>query len=70
MYTSDGRLWVVSIDLQNTLADFKTNSTSPPVQLVWCGNDSVLMHWEDIVLMVGPSGDYLKFPYSGIVNGV
>ena len=74
------RLWVVTTDFQTSLADFKTNSVSPPLQLAWCGNDSVLMHWEDTILMVGPTGDYLKyedtfllilmirFPYDGIVR--
>lgn len=47
LFTSDGRLWVVSIDFQKTFADFQTNSTEPPLQMAWCGNDSVLLHWED-----------------------
>lgn len=28
------------------------------------------MHWDDIILMVGPQGDYLKFPYDGVVHVV
>ncbi|KAJ3259192.1 hypothetical protein HK103_002839 [Boothiomyces macroporosus] len=68
LYTFDGRLWVVSTDFQVSLADFKTNSDSPPLQMAWCGNDSVLLHWDDIILLVGPSGDYLKFSYEGVVQ--
>ncbi|KAJ3276060.1 hypothetical protein HDV01_006230 [Terramyces sp. JEL0728] len=68
LYTFDGRLWVVSTDFQVSLADFKTNSNSPPLQMAWCGNDSVLLHWDDVILLVGPSGDYLKFSYEGVVQ--
>jgi hypothetical protein len=60
LYTADSRLWVVSTDFQTSLADVKTSSQSCPLQLSWCGNDAVLLHWEDTVLMVGPSGDFLK----------
>lgn len=35
----------------------------PPDQLVWCGVDSVLLYWEETLLMVGPYGDSIKFPY-------
>lgn len=27
----------------------------PPDQLAWCGMDSVLLYWDDMLLMVGPS---------------
>lgn len=60
LFTSS-RLWVVTTDFQTSLADFKTNSISPPVQIAWCGNDAVLLHWEDTILMVGSSGDYIKY---------
>ncbi|KAG5556453.1 hypothetical protein RHGRI_006901 [Rhododendron griersonianum] len=29
----------------------------PPEQLAWCGMDSVLLYWDDMLLMVGPYGD-------------
>lgn len=68
LFTSEGKLWVVSIDFQTSLADFQTNSVIPPLQMTWCGSDSVLIHWEDTILMIGPSGDYLKYPFEGVVN--
>eukprot|EP00842_Homolaphlyctis_polyrhiza_P005915 jgi/Hompol1/6324/HPOL_001083-RA len=68
LFTSDGRLWVVSSDFQTSLAEFRTNSSSPPIQIAWCGNDSVLLHWEDTILMVGPSGDWIKYAYDGVVH--
>ncbi len=38
-------------------------SALPPEQLVWCGVDSVLLYWEEMLLMVGPYGDFVKYPY-------
>ncbi|KAI8923450.1 Vps16, N-terminal region-domain-containing protein [Entophlyctis helioformis] len=70
LFTSDGRLWVVSSDFQNSLAEFRTNSSTPPHQMVWCGSDSVLLHWEDTILMVGPTGDWIKYQYDGVVHMV
>ena len=74
MFASDGHLYVVTIDFLKVIADFKTNAEQPPSILAWflvfdrCGNDAVVMHWDDIILMVGPQGDFLKFPYDGTVH--
>ncbi|KAJ3016348.1 hypothetical protein HKX48_004067 [Thoreauomyces humboldtii] len=68
LFTADGRLWVVSTDFQNNLAEFATSSSTPPVQMTWCGTDSVVLHWPDTVLMVGPFGDWIKYSFEGIVQ--
>ncbi|KAK5666866.1 Vacuolar protein sorting-associated protein 16 [Batrachochytrium dendrobatidis] len=68
LFTANGRLWVVSSDFQTNLAEFRTNSSVPPLQMTWCGNDSVLLHWEDTILMVGPSGDWIKYAHEGVVH--
>ncbi|KAJ3045631.1 hypothetical protein HK097_001142, partial [Rhizophlyctis rosea] len=70
LFTADGRLWVVSTDFQKSLADFSTNSAEGPLQVTWCGVDSVVMHWEDTILMVGPFGDWIKYTYDGVVQMV
>lgn len=34
--------------------------------MAWCGPDSLVLHWRHVgLLMVGPYGDYLHFPYRG-----
>ncbi|CAG8500529.1 11622_t:CDS:10 [Diversispora eburnea] len=43
LFTSDGKLWVVSTDFQKNLSEFATKS--------------------QIVLMVGPFGDWIKYSY-------
>ncbi|KAI9312452.1 Vps16, C-terminal region-domain-containing protein [Dichotomocladium elegans] len=63
LFTSDGKLWVVSTDFQKNLSEYATKSKIPPQQLVWCGTDSVVLYWDKIVLMVGPFGDWIKFSY-------
>lgn len=68
LFTADSRLWVVSTDFQTSMADCQTSSMSPPLQIAWCGNDSVVLHWEDTILVIGPSGIYLRFAYEGIVS--
>ncbi|PKK73317.1 vacuolar protein sorting-associated protein 16 [Rhizophagus irregularis] len=67
LFTSDGKLWVVSTDFQKNLSEFATKSQVPPQQLIWCGTDSVVLYWDKIVLMVGPFGDYIKYSYDDAI---
>ncbi|KAI8351246.1 Vps16, N-terminal region-domain-containing protein [Mortierella sp. GBAus27b] len=63
LFTSEGKLWVVSTDFQKNLSEFETKSKVPPIQLAWCGTDSVILYWDSIVLMVGPFGGWIKYTY-------
>lgn len=38
-------------------------SALPPEQMAWCGLDSVLLYWDDMLLMVGPSEDCVTYIY-------
>ena len=38
-------------------------SALPPEQLAWCGLDSVLLYWDDMLLMVGPSDQPVSYLY-------
>ncbi|KAF9172947.1 hypothetical protein BGX21_004216 [Mortierella sp. AD011] len=67
LFTSDGKLWVVSTDFRKNLSEFATRSHVPPQQLVWCGTDSVVLYWDKIVLMVGPFGDWIKYSYDDAI---
>lgn len=62
-FTHDGRLLVLSNDFSRKLSEFNTQSALPPEQLIWCGLDSVLLYWEETLLMVGPYGDSVRYPY-------
>ncbi|KAJ3552868.1 hypothetical protein NM688_g3925 [Phlebia brevispora] len=69
LLTLSGTLWVVSTDFQRSLAEYDTNAVPGVVgdvrQVVWCGNDAVLVTWESTVVVVGPFGDTLQYFYSG-----
>ncbi|KAG6918389.1 hypothetical protein DXG01_014790 [Tephrocybe rancida] len=69
LVTFSGVLWAVSTDFQRSMAEFDTTTVheaeSPIRQVEWCGNDAILVTWDNLVVLVGPYGDTLKFPHSG-----
>eukprot|EP00934_Nitzschia_sp_Nitz4_P006298 Nitzschia sp. Nitz4//scaffold126_size65214//3825//7324//NITZ4_006145-RA/size65214-snap-gene-0.55-mRNA-1//-1//CDS//3329534656//6288//frame0 len=65
-FTENSMLTVISTTFETKVLDFDTSegSNQPPLQMKWCGEDSVVLHWKNLgVLMVGPYGDWLRFPY-------
>lgn len=59
----DGLLWVVSTDFQRSLAEFNTQTAGadgPVSQVEWCSNDAILVTWNNLAILVGPSGDTLQ----------
>lgn len=65
-FSDEGTLYVMSTNLKDTLSKFSTNSRVPPRDLAWCGEESVLLYWNKILLMVNPAhGDFVKYSYDG-----
>jgi len=65
-FTEGCVLTVLSTNFETKVLDFNTSdgSSDPPHGMEWCGEDSVVLHWKMLgVLMVGPYGDWLRFPY-------
>ncbi|KAA8526197.1 hypothetical protein F0562_008064 [Nyssa sinensis] len=62
-FTHDGRLLVMSTDFSKIIFEHNCESALPPEQLAWCGMDSVLLYWDDMLLMVGPYGDPVRYLY-------
>ncbi|GMG99177.1 hypothetical protein Nepgr_001017 [Nepenthes gracilis] len=62
-FTHDGRLLVISTDFSQIIFEYSCESALPPEQLAWCGMDSVLLYWDDVLLMVGPYGDPVRYFY-------
>lgn len=64
LLTFNGILWVVSTDFQRNLAEFDISTVAgaegPVCQVEWCGNDAILVSWNSLVVLVGPSGDTLQ----------
>ena len=70
-YSENSMLTVISSTFETKVLDFDTSegSTQPPLEIRWCGEDSVVLHWKNLgVLMVGPYGDWLRFPYENHGN--
>ena len=60
LYTEDGKVWVITSDFQNMIGEYESKAKTIPKDVQWCGNDSVLLAWEDEVHMIGPNGAVLK----------
>ena len=68
LYTEDGMVWVITTDFQNKIGEYESKTKTMPKDVQWCGNDSVLLAWEDEVQMIGPNGAVLKYYYDGWVH--
>ncbi|KAI0515930.1 hypothetical protein KFK09_008601 [Dendrobium nobile] len=62
-FTHNGRLLVIPTDFSRIISEYCCESALPPEQIAWCGMDSVLLYWEDMLLMVGPAGDPVRYLY-------
>ena len=63
LFSAEGTLMVYSFDFQQKLLEFPTKSRVKPTRIAWCGHDSVMVLWNDILLMMGPFGDWIKYSY-------
>lgn len=70
LYTTEGKLWVIKADFQEKLSEYDSGmgSVMLPRAVEWCGNDSVIIAWDDEVHMVGPKGESLKYYYDSRVH--
>ena len=63
------RVFVVTTEFTSALCEYdcsKNHSDEFPIQLLWCGSDSVLLKWSDgIITVVGPLGNTLSFNFYG-----
>ncbi|KAG8700375.1 hypothetical protein FRC09_005986 [Ceratobasidium sp. 395] len=68
LLTSAGLIWVVSADFSKSFAEYDStqDSQSLPRQVVWCGNDAVVLSYASGQLIIlGPFGDTIKHYYPG-----
>lgn len=68
-YRKDGILSVMAAAFTSKVLDFDTNSVTRPMSIAWCGDDAVTLTWKNIgIVVVGPYGDWLNFPYEEDVH--
>lgn len=63
LFTHDGRVVVVGMESKQIAIDYSCESALPPQQMAWCGMDSVLLYWDEDLMMVGPLGDPVHYFY-------
>lgn len=68
LFTSEGKLWIVSNDFQSKLSEYDTKSRVAPSSVNWCGDDAVILAWEDEIHLVGSNGTASKYYYDGRVH--
>lgn len=57
LHTADGgRVWVITSDFQHKLSEYETKTRTRPRDMQWCGNDAVILAWEDEIRILGPNG--------------
>lgn len=63
LFTPDGKMWIVSSDFQNKYSEYDTKSKTPPITMEWCGNDAVVLGWEDEIHLVGNNAAASKYVF-------
>ena len=53
-FTQDAMLTVISTSFETKVLDFDTSegATTPPLALEWCGEDSVVLHWKNMGILM------------------
>ncbi|SMY21189.1 unnamed protein product [Zymoseptoria tritici ST99CH_1A5] len=69
LYTDDSKVWVISSDFQDRFSEYESKVKTPPKDLQWCGNNAVVLAWEDEIHLVGPNGAAAEYPdYESFVH--
>ncbi|CAO1599107.1 Vacuolar protein sorting-associated protein 16 [Xanthoria calcicola] len=61
-------VWVITSDFQNKIGEYESKAKTPPKDVQWCGNDAVMLAWEDEVHLIGPNGASLRYYFDGWVH--
>ncbi|KAI1180067.1 vacuolar protein sorting-associated protein [Nemania sp. FL0916] len=68
LYAADGKVHVITSNFQDRLSEYDSRSHITPKYFQWCGNDAVVIAWEDEVNVVGPNSAVASFVYEGRVH--
>ncbi|QIW94598.1 hypothetical protein AMS68_000116 [Peltaster fructicola] len=61
-------VWVISSDFQDRLTEYDSKVATPPRLMLWCGNNAVVLAWEDEIHLIGPNGAATKYYYDSFVH--
>lgn len=68
LYTEAGKAYVITSDFQSRLSEHNSKARTLPMDVQWCGNDAVVIAWEDEVHVIGPNDAAAKYFYDGRVH--
>ncbi|KAA8652722.1 tethering complex subunit VPS16 [Aspergillus tanneri] len=68
LITAEGKVWVVSSDFQSKYSEYDPESRVTPRTVEWCGDDAVVIAWEDELHLIGPSGVAARYYYDDTVH--
>ena len=67
VFGQNGVLTVLNTAFDKKILSFDTRSlgeNEPPHQMLWCGEDAVLLYWPKTgIIVVGPFGSWIRFEY-------
>lgn len=64
-FTDSGILWIGSSDFKTSYSEIDTGFFKQPKELMWCGSQAVVGHWDDMMCIYGSKGQSVQYPYDG-----
>lgn len=61
LFAEKGGIWVITSDFQRKVGEFESPTKTLPKDIKWCGNDGLLLAWEDEVHLFSLEGSHVKF---------
>ncbi|CAH0559319.1 unnamed protein product [Brassicogethes aeneus] len=70
LFTDSGYLWMGSTNLTVKYFEVDTSTVYKPTQIMWCGNESVVLYWErfNTLLIVGKHGQKMSYTYDSSIS--
>lgn len=61
LFSEDCFLHILHSTLDKTISDSAIDITTTPCEMVWCGDEAVVLMWEALLMVVGPYGDFISY---------
>ncbi|XP_046967417.1 vacuolar protein sorting-associated protein 16 homolog [Vanessa cardui] len=65
LFTDSGILWIGSSEFKSKYCEIDTGYIKQPKELVWCGSQAIIGHWDDTMCIYGFNGTTVSYPYDG-----
>ncbi|KPJ12917.1 Vacuolar protein sorting-associated protein 16-like [Papilio machaon] len=65
LFTDSGILWIGSSNFKTKYCEIDTGYFKQPKELVWCGSQAIVGHWDDMMYVYGFNDTVVSYPYDG-----